>query len=164
MKVPARTNFPVPRVGPTHRLNRMAEKRNDGDWLAARMADPASRFLLFSDLSLAITSNEDRSETSIRWYNADALAALGADLSGALLIGCGEDGHAIFALSLSVADTAALPGGQKGTEAAGRSALPGHARHSDARRTLNRRIGACARRLAYDATLLRALRWSLQGV
>lgn len=113
MKAPARADFPVPRVGSARRLDRMAEKRNDDAWISARLAAPESRFLLLSDLSLAVDSNENRSETSIRWCRADDITALGADPARALLLGCGEEGHAMFALSLTESDTAAIPGGQQ---------------------------------------------------
>ncbi len=114
MQTPDRKDFPIPRVGATRRLNRMSEKRGDLEWVAARIADPHSRFLLFADLSLAVESGEDRNDTSIRWYAADELATLGADPATALLLGCGEDGHAIFAISLTAAQAAAAPGGYDG--------------------------------------------------
>jgi len=57
----------------------MSEKRADRDWVDARRADPASRYLLLVDLKLCVVSTPDRGGTSIRWFTASEIAALGID-------------------------------------------------------------------------------------
>ncbi len=111
MNPPDRESFPIPRIGTEQTLNRMAEKRSDQDWVKGRLNDPNSRFLLLADLSLAVDSTPDRSETKLRWYTADQIEALGVDLDDTFLLGCNEGDIAIFAASLSSAQVANVPGG-----------------------------------------------------
>lgn len=89
----------------------MAEKRTDKEWLAERRIHAKSRYLLLADLMLAVDSNEDRTTTELRWYRAKEIESLGADVSDAFLLGCDEQGHAIFAQSLDEAQAGAAPGG-----------------------------------------------------
>ncbi len=109
---PDRKDFPQPAIHSELTLNRMAEKRRDTAWVKQRLEDKTSRFLLFADLALAVDSNADRSETSLRWYTAEDLARLGVDLEDAMLLGCNAKGHAMFAASLGAAGAAAAPGGR----------------------------------------------------
>lgn len=111
MNPPDRHSFPRPRIGSELTLNRMADKRGDAAWLAERLAAPSSRFLLFADLSLAVDSNADKSETRLRKYTSAQIAELGAGLADALLLGCTGEDDAVFAVSLSSAQAAATPGG-----------------------------------------------------
>ncbi|MFQ5626943.1 MAG: NAD(+) diphosphatase, partial [Methyloligellaceae bacterium] len=87
------------------------EKRRDKGWIEQRLGDKNSRFLLFADLLLAVDSNEDRSETRLRWQRADDIAKLGVDMDATMLLGCDRQGHALFAASLSAGDAATAPGG-----------------------------------------------------
>lgn len=110
MDAPDPTAFPQPAIGPERLLNRMAEKRNDAAWIAARLAEPESRFILFADLSLAVDSDAGRTQTAIRWHTGEQIAALGADPGDAIFLGC-DDKRAIFAIAFSTAQMAAAPGG-----------------------------------------------------
>lgn len=111
MKTPDRKDFPQPYIGAEQTLDRMAEKRTDQEWLAGHLDTPESRFILFSDLSLAVDSNEDRTETSLRWYGAHDVEKLGASLDNAIFLGCDENGCAIFAQALDEVQSASVPGG-----------------------------------------------------
>ena len=111
MKTPNREDFPKPRIGTEPRLDRRAEMRTDKAWLAERRADPKSRFLLFADLSLAVESNADRSETRLRWYTRQQVEELGAIVDDAFLLGCDEDGSAIFVVALNALQADSTPGG-----------------------------------------------------
>lgn len=113
MDAPERSAFPTPRIGTEPNLDRRAEKRADEAWITARLNDPTSRFLLLADLNLAVDSSPDRTETAIRWYDPAAITALGLDPSAALFLGCDDKG-AVFALSLDIAEMAALSGGMDG--------------------------------------------------
>ncbi len=77
MDAPNPAGFPDPRIGPERLLDRMAEKRADAEWIAARLADAESRFMLFADLSLAVDSNPGRTQTAVRWYTSEQITALG---------------------------------------------------------------------------------------
>lgn len=111
MQTPERENFPRPGIGPEPRLNRMAEMRTNKDWIAARLEDPATRFLLFADLSLAVESNADHSETRLRWYTRDQIEKLGIDTRNAYLLGCDENDAAVFVAALDASQASAVSGG-----------------------------------------------------
>lgn len=113
MSPPDRESFPSPRIGTAQTLNRMAEKRADEDWIKGRLDDAKTRFLLLVDLSLAVDSAHDKSETKLRWYTAEQIEALGVDLNDTFLLGCNQDESdvTIFAVSLSSAEATNVPGG-----------------------------------------------------
>ncbi len=111
MDTPDRQDFPKPHIGAEKTLDRMAEKRSDKAWIDEQRTSKNSRFLLFADLSLAVVSNADKSETELRWYSTDEIQKLGVELQDTLLLGCNTDGHAVFAVSLKEAEAKAVPGG-----------------------------------------------------
>ncbi len=111
MDAPNQNSFPRPRIGSERTLNRMAEKRADKDWVAERLGRETSRFLLLTDLSLAVDSNTDKSETNLRWHTRKEIEKLTADIDTAYLLGCDADDRAVFAVSLSPAQAVAAPGG-----------------------------------------------------
>ena len=111
MNPPDQKSFPQPRIGAERTLNRMAERRADKTWVSDRLANPSSRFLLFADLSLAVDSSADKSETRLRWYSGAQIQELGANTEDAILLGCNTDDAAVFAISLSPSQTAGTPGG-----------------------------------------------------
>jgi NAD+ diphosphatase len=111
MKAPDRKDFPQPFIGTEPMLDRMAEKRTDEEWVKARLEHADSRFLLLADLSLAVESNEVRSQTRLRWFTAQDARLLGVSVQDAFLLGCDANGKAVFALSLSPSQARAVPGG-----------------------------------------------------
>lgn len=114
MDAPTASSFPVPRIGTEPALDRRAERRTDEAWLKERLARADTRFLLLVDLNLAVRSNEDRSETAIRWYDRAGIEALDADLDKAMLLGTDSDDRAVFAIALTPVDVAGLPQGMDG--------------------------------------------------
>lgn len=114
MQPPARHLFPAPRVGPMRALDRMAEKRADRDWIASRLADPSSRFLLIAGLKLAIESEGNGGPVRVRWLTPDQVLSVGASTSEALFLGCDGDGAAVFCARLSDGDLGRRP--DKGEE------------------------------------------------
>ena len=111
MSPPDRKSFPIPRIGNEQMLDRMAEKRADEGWVKDRLGNSESRFLMLVDLSLAIDSAPDRSDTQLRWYTAEQVEGLGIPLEDAFLLGNDADDKAVFAVSLSPAQAANVPGG-----------------------------------------------------
>jgi NAD+ diphosphatase len=111
MKPPLREDFPAPRVGPERRLDRMAEKRADRDWVAERLSDPSSRFVLIAGLKLAVDSEGKEGPASIRWLSPADVVKVGASTADAMLLGCDADGHAVFGVHLTDGDLARRPGG-----------------------------------------------------
>ena len=98
----------LPTIGSVRGLERMSEKRTDPDWIAACMADQNSRFLLLIDLQLSVISNEDHSETEVRWFLADELIALGLDPEDAIFLGLDDNGRCYFAADFWLAKTPSL--------------------------------------------------------
>ncbi len=91
----------VPTVGAQLSLNRASEKRFDAEWLEACLTSASSRFLLLADLSPAVVSTPDRSQTALRWFAAGDLAGLDLRGGNALLLGTDAAGTAHFAISLT---------------------------------------------------------------
>ncbi|KAB2848866.1 MAG: hypothetical protein F9K44_09660, partial [Hyphomicrobiaceae bacterium] len=60
-------------------LDRRSDKRSDAAWMADRLHEPASRFLLLIDLKPAIHSSEDQRMGSIRWFSGPDLKELRID-------------------------------------------------------------------------------------
>lgn len=108
---PDREDFPLFSLRSELNLDRMAEKRGDKGWLAERLADRSSRFLLLADLLLGVNSSAGGGETSLRWHSAAQIGKLGVDRERAILLGCGANGHAMFAVSLNEAEAGSAPGG-----------------------------------------------------
>lgn len=96
----------MPTLGAVKTLDRRSDLRRDERWLNARRDDPASRFLVFVDLNIVITSSPDRATAHVRWFAADELRAIGVDVSPASLLGIDEEKRAHFAVSLESADLA----------------------------------------------------------
>ena len=101
----------LPTIGSVRGLERMSEKRTDPAWIAARLADQTTRFLLLIDLQLSVHSNEDRTDTSIRWYSATELKELGLDPVDAIFLGLDENGRSCFAADFWMAKTPSLDQG-----------------------------------------------------
>ena len=111
MDTPDAKEFPAFSIRSEDTLDRMAEKRGDKAWVAERLSDKTSRFLLLADLSLAVSSNADRSETELRWYGAGDIAGFGLDPELAMLLGCDAGDRAMFSIAISESEAAATPGG-----------------------------------------------------
>jgi len=101
----------LPTIGSVRGLERMGEKRSDPAWIAARLADQNSRFLLLIDLELSVQSDADRTDTSIRWYSATELKELGLDPADAIFLGLDENGRCCFAADFWRAKTPSLDQG-----------------------------------------------------
>lgn len=99
----------IPTLGSVRGLDRCSEKRADRDWVAARLADPASRFLLLVDLKLAVHANGG--ESTIRWHEPAQIAALQLDPREAILLGCERNGAARFAFCIGGDAVSRLGGG-----------------------------------------------------
>lgn len=97
-------------IGSVRGLDRMSEKRADPDWVAAKLADPASRFLLLVELKL-VTRPAPGGGTAIRWFAAEEIAALGIEPAETILLGCEADGAARFAASINAGQAVRLTGG-----------------------------------------------------
>lgn len=103
----------MPTLGAVKTLDRRSDLRRDERWLNERRDDPASRFLVFVDLNIVITSSPDRASAHVRWFGASELLAIGVDVSivsAASLLGIDAEKRAHFAVSLESADLARSPG------------------------------------------------------
>lgn len=91
-----------PTLGATTILDRLSNKRSDDAYLAALKARDDARFLLLADTKPIIRSNEDRSETAIRWFSGASLAALELPTTDAMFLGVERgSGAGRFALAFT---------------------------------------------------------------
>ena len=87
-------------------LDRAGPRRQDAPWLAARLADPASRFLLLNDGKALI---DVRAGPCLAWRGRDDVAGFLARGGTVILLGL-ADGNAHFAVeTLGLADPKAAP-------------------------------------------------------
>lgn len=103
----------TPGLGPELWLDRAAERRADKAWIAARLEDSCSRFLLLVDLKLSIMPAPVGERTSLRWYSHADLTRMGCDPQEALFIGIDGGGGAVFAARLNGAATSRLAEGEE---------------------------------------------------
>ena len=76
-------------------LDRMAERRDDAEWLAAQAAAPDVRYLLLDDSGSAFL---EREHEALRWLDADERARLFGHLPATLLGVAHERPHFLLAL------------------------------------------------------------------
>lgn len=127
------------------RLDRAAALRIDDGWIAARLADPASRFIVFHGDRPAIDVSHN--QLKARRYTCDELTAMGK-AGNPVLLGLEAEQIALFSVSVSADDDigpcgdhtkfidlrslalqGALPEGELGVLAQARSLLFWHERH-----------------------------------
>ncbi|MGD9867847.1 MAG: NAD(+) diphosphatase [Hyphomicrobiales bacterium] len=113
MSVEGAKRLITPGLGPELRLDRAAERRTDREWIAARLGDARSRFLLLVDLKLSILPAPHGARTTLRWYSCGDLARMGCDLSESLFAGIDSDGNAVFAARLNGAETSRRAEGEE---------------------------------------------------
>jgi len=124
-------------------IDRLEQRRDDPEWLAARLLDPASRFLPFHELKALVALQP---AATLGWVARDALATALAAGATTVLLGA-EGGRCRFAVDLvDPADAAALgddsrkfidtrsiapslPADASGLLAQARSLLAWHAQH-----------------------------------
>jgi len=93
-------------------LDRVSHKRTDAVWLAAHATSPQSRTLLLADLKPAILSNEARTVSSLRWFTASEIAALGLADQPRDFLGLDATGAPCFAIAATEQQLAASQSGQ----------------------------------------------------
>lgn len=89
----------------------MSERRGDKNWIAERLSDPRSRFMLYAAQKLAIDSQGEGGPASIRWLDSAGVLAAGASMDAAVFLGCDENDRAVFAAYFSAGDLARRPDG-----------------------------------------------------
>jgi NAD+ diphosphatase len=118
-------------------LDRMFQRRQDAEWIAALLADPQTRVLPFVELKPLV-----RDGTALDWQPAARWQAAIAEGAMWIFLGIG-DGRAHFAVDAGAAPgvagdatsidarslAAAIPGGEAAIVAEARSLLDWHARH-----------------------------------
>jgi NAD+ diphosphatase len=96
-------------IQPQLSLNRWGERRADREWIDSQRTAADARYILLVDLKLAIVSNEERTQTRLRYFAGGALISLGVKLSDTFFLGVAEDGAPCFAAALAptqIADAA----------------------------------------------------------
>ncbi len=91
-----------PTLRATELLDRRSELRTDQEQIESLMAADGTKFFVLADGKPVITSNEDRTETHIRWFTHDHIKTLGLPLMDALFLGVEPNaGDAYFAIATS---------------------------------------------------------------
>jgi len=101
----------MPTLRAVKTLDRVSHMRGDSEWLAAQAQLAASRTLLLVDLRPAIVSNAGQAESSLRWFSAAEIAALGLSRNRCDFLGLEPSGAPCFAVAISEHRAIALPGG-----------------------------------------------------
>ena len=91
-------------------LDRMSHKRADAAWLAAEAISPLSRTLVLAGLKAAIVSNAAQTQSSMRWFTAAEIAALGLGSLQRNFLGRDTGGAPHFALAIAETDAQAALG------------------------------------------------------
>jgi len=100
----------MPTVGSTTLLDRLGPKRNDAEFIKAKLAAPGARFLVLADLKPVIRSNPERTSAKLAWFSGEELAQFGLPIADALFLGADPAGHGHFAISVTEHRTRNVPG------------------------------------------------------
>jgi NAD+ diphosphatase len=101
----------MPTLRAVKSLDRVSHKRADTDWLAGQARSPRSRTLLLVDLKVAIVSNVEQTQSSLRWFSATEIEALGLTGWPKNFLGLDASGAPCFAAAISEHRAVAAPGG-----------------------------------------------------
>jgi len=91
----------MPTIGTADQLDRAARERTDPEWLARTFKDPKTQVAIMADLKTVVVSNEDRSDTHIRWFSAAEIKSFELTRSAPIFLGLATDGSARFVLPLT---------------------------------------------------------------
>lgn len=101
----------MPTLGSVKALDRASHLRTNTEWQVARREDSGSQFLLLIDLKPAILANEVKTETRLRWFSHDELAAFGLAEQPVNFLGIDGTGRAHFAMPITEHRARLVPGG-----------------------------------------------------
>ncbi len=100
----------MPTLSTTTLLDRAGPKRSDAEWVGARLADAAARFLVLADLKPVIVSSADRRNATLRWFSRAEMEGMDLPLSDSLFLGLDGEGRGHFAVSVTEHRTRHVPG------------------------------------------------------
>lgn len=108
----------TPILGASTLLDRQGDKRGDREYVESLRGKETTRFLVLAGGKPIINSNEDRSETSIRWFTGALLTDIGLQISDSIFLGVEQDGQpdagaARFALPITEHLARHLPEGRE---------------------------------------------------
>lgn len=101
----------MPTVGTVKLLNRSSPRRTDETWQADRLGAAETRFLLLIDLKPAISSNEERTQGSLRWFSHEEVGALGLARDPAVFLGLDQQSRCYFSIAITEHRARTVPGG-----------------------------------------------------
>ena len=103
-------------LGPQTTLDRLSPKRSDAAWVAAKLAEPATRLMVMVDLKpvveqTGIGDGPDAKRGTLRWFTLDQINSLRLDTGHAMFMGQDHDTKAgYFSVAISEAQAKAAPG------------------------------------------------------
>ena len=89
------------KIGSNIGFDRQSQLRGDLRWHEAREDHSNTRFMILVDLKPVISSNQDRSQSSIRWFSRDEIDGLGLGTKPFMFIGINSEDHGRYLISLS---------------------------------------------------------------
>jgi len=92
-------------------LDRLSHKRTDSAWLTDQAHSSMARTLLLVDLKPCIVSNPTHTQSSLRWFTASQIQALGLDTWPRHFLGLDPAGTPCFVATISEHRAIATPGG-----------------------------------------------------
>ena len=103
-------------LGPQITLDRMSPKRSDTAWVAAKLAEAATRVMVMIDLKPVVEqtgmqAGSDQKSGTVRWFTLDQAKSLGLDTTHAMFMGQEHTSKAgFFSIAISEAQAKGLPG------------------------------------------------------
>ena len=101
----------MPTLGPLTMLDRSSARRHDAEWMLAKAADPATRYLMLIERRIAIVADEARTTAALRHFSHRDIVAFGLADHPTSFLGLDAEGHAYFALDITEHRARVVPGG-----------------------------------------------------
>ncbi|MGI9409621.1 MAG: NAD(+) diphosphatase [Hyphomicrobiaceae bacterium] len=99
----------IPTIRDSSILDRQSVRRSDEAYLAERLAAADTKILVVAGDKPVITSNEARTEVTIKWFTREQLQEFGLPVGESYFLGIHPDGGARFALALTEHRARATP-------------------------------------------------------
>ena len=99
----------IPTIRDSSILDRQSVRRSDEAYLAERLAAADTKILVLAGDKPVITSNEARTEVTIKWFTREQLQEFGLPVGESYFLGIHPDGGARFALALTEHRARATP-------------------------------------------------------
>lgn len=101
----------MPTLTTVRHLDRASEKRSDKDWIEAAQKSAEARYMILVDEAPAISSNEERTEATIRWFDYSDIETFDFVREFPIFLGLDDQAVPHFALHITEHRSRIMPGG-----------------------------------------------------